>query len=375
MDEAQQKRRPSPRKPQRCFFRTTNFELQCDNVLMNRSFLLAILMALLGAPAFAQNGVSLNDEARFLAGMSVHGSPIEDHTRSQAWMEHATAMDSAFNKQEQRQLARVRAWSKAMVPGSGGTGTMYYMFSGPDFLYANAFYPGASTYILCGTEPVGDVPDLSKLSEAQLDMGIMGLRQSMKTILDFHYFITKDMRVDLSRTQINGTLPILFVFMARTGNSVEAVEKVSSPAPGVKITFSGSGGHGQTLYYFRTDLSNGGKSSGFLKWCAGQGPGMSLLKAASYLMHSDEFSNVRNFLVQNSQVLVEDDSGIPWRDLQGHFDLHVYGTYQGPIQLFAKYYQPELENAFRTNSPGPLGFGFGYHWQTERGMLILATKR
>ena len=147
----------------------------------------------------------------------------------------------------------------------------------------------------------------------------------------------------------------------------------------MKITFSGPGaaaGHPQTLYYFKTDLSNGGKSSGFLKWCAGQGPGLSLLKAASYLMHTGEFSAVRNFLLQNSRVIIEDDSGIPFRDLLGaHFDVRVYGTYQGPIQLFAKNYQPDLEKAFRESSPGPLGFGFGYHWQTERGMLILATRK
>ena len=39
---------------------------------------------------------------------------------------------------------------------------MFYMFSGPDFLYANAFFPNASTYILCGIEPVGPVPISTK---------------------------------------------------------------------------------------------------------------------------------------------------------------------------------------------------------------------
>ena len=33
--------------------------------------------------------------------------------------------------------------------------TMFYMFSGPDFLYADTFFPNASTYILCGIEPMG----------------------------------------------------------------------------------------------------------------------------------------------------------------------------------------------------------------------------
>jgi hypothetical protein len=35
---------------------------------------------------------------------------------------------------------------------------MFYMFSGPDFLYAQTFFPNADTYILCGIEPIGAIP-------------------------------------------------------------------------------------------------------------------------------------------------------------------------------------------------------------------------
>jgi hypothetical protein len=35
--------------------------------------------------------------------------------------------------------------------------------SPPNFLYANAFYPNATTYMLSGLEPVGTVPDLTTL--------------------------------------------------------------------------------------------------------------------------------------------------------------------------------------------------------------------
>ncbi len=327
-------------------------------------------------PALAQEPAALADQARFLAGMPVRGTTLEERAGGEAWATHATAMDKAFNHQEQRQIARVREWAKANIPGAGSTQTAYYMFSGPDFLYANAFYPDSKTYILCGTEPIGNVPDLNKLSQEQIEGGLEGLRQSMKTLLDFHYFITKDMRVDLTRTQINGTLPILLVFLARTGNNVESIEMVNSPETGVKIVFSGGAGHPQTLYYFKTDLSNGGHNAGFLKWCAAQGPGLSLVKAASYLMHMNEFSRVRSFLLENSSVIVEDDSGIPLRDLAGaRFTVRCYGAFQPPITTFAKYLQPDLEQLYRISNPAPLGFGFGYHWQTEYGMLLLATRK
>ena len=79
----------------------------------------------------------------------------------------------------------------------------------------------------------------------------------------------------------------------------------------MKITFSGAE-QPQTLYYFKTDLAGGGNSA-FLRWCAARGPGLSLLKAASFLMHGDGFAGVRNFLLQNSRVIIQDDSGIPLR--------------------------------------------------------------
>ena len=53
-----------------------------------------------------------------------------------------------------------------------------------------------------------------------------------------------------------------------------------------------SDGVEKTLYYFSTDLSNGGvKSSGFLKFCATLAPGNSLIKSASYLLHSGSFTD------------------------------------------------------------------------------------
>ena len=248
---------------------------------------LLLLIALGWATSLpAQEAPSPTDQAKFLAGLPVRDSALDQFAHERMWVEHATAMDAAFNKTEQRQVARVRAWARTNVPGSTDRSTMFYMFSGPDFLYANAFFPEASTYILCGTEPVGAVPDISRIAPDQLDYALQALRLSMKTMLSFHYFITKEMRADLNRTNLGGTLPILYVFFARAGYTINEVTYVNTPAPGVRIGF----GHGQTLYYFDTDLSNGKRSAAFLHWCAQQGPGLSLLKAASYLLHSDSFS-------------------------------------------------------------------------------------
>src|SRR3954463_1940101 len=211
-----------------------------------RLFLVAL--AGLTVPLLAQEGASPNDQARFLAGLPVRNSALDAFAHDPQWAQHAVEMDQAWGKAEERQLAKVRSFASSHVPGSNSRDTMYYMFSGPDFLYANTVFPNASTYILCGTEPVGQVPDITKIPRPALDAALENIRASLKTVLSQHYFITKDMRVDLNRSELGGTLPILFVFLARTGHRIDTVTYVNSPAPGVKITFGN-----QSLYYFKTD--------------------------------------------------------------------------------------------------------------------------
>jgi hypothetical protein len=337
---------------------------------MKRQLLIALLFATATA-AFAQNGATVDETARFLAGLPVTGV-LEPLTHDAGWQEHAAAMDEAWTKKEQLQIVPIREWmSINATEYQLSSNTMFYMFSGPDFLYANIFFPNANTYILAGLEPIGQVPDLTRIPPEILRAELAALRGSMSTILRFQYFITKDMRAEFGRGSIGGTLPILYVFLARLGYTVTDIARVNSPADGVKITFA-QGDRPQTLYYFKTDLAGG--NSNFLRWCAARGPGLSLLKAASFLMHGDGFSGVRNFLLEHSRVIVQDDSGLPLRAFPKGWKVNLYGRYEPHKEEFAKYYQPQLAALYEQEPrPSSLGFAFGYHWQKEDGILMLAT--
>jgi hypothetical protein len=143
---------------------------------------------------------------------------------------------------------------------------------------------------------------------------------------------------------------------------------------GVRITFAGSDGLEKTLYYFSTDLSNSGvKTSGFLKFCATLAPANSLIKSASYLLHSGNFTTVRNFLLNNSATIIQDDSGIPlayystkkWR-------LFPFGRYLGPIDEFPGRYQESYAALFRRAQP--IDFGIGYRWRTPETNVLLSVR-
>src|SRR6201997_1497182 len=128
-----------------------------------------ILAAVSGARA--ADTATIDDTARFLAGMMPsEGSPLLPLTRDPAWQRHAKFFDNAFAQLEQRQLAKVRAWADTNL--AAPKPTMFYMFSGPDFLYANAFYSKAATYVLAALEPPGSVPDLTRLPRGSVNSAL-----------------------------------------------------------------------------------------------------------------------------------------------------------------------------------------------------------
>jgi hypothetical protein len=339
----------------------------------------------------AAEGASPDDTARFLAGMPPRAeSPLEPLSRDPSWQQHASYFDSAWSRLDSQQLSKVRAWSRENL--TERRPVMFYMFSGPDFLYADAFFPNATTYVLSGLEPIGPVPDVIKLSRGSLPHALGHLRSSLNNVLNYSFFVTKDMSRKLRGGQLPGTLPILYVFLARSGKTIRDVSFVSvdtdgtlralgegptATTPGVKIIFSGGGGGTQTLYYFRTDLSDGGvRNSGFLKFCERLGTGDSFVKSASYLMHSDGFSKVRDFLLTRSASIVQDDSGIPVRFFDpADWKVHPFGRYIGPIGIFRNRHQAKLRELFNNGTPNRLDFGIGYRWRPRESNLLLAVRR
>jgi hypothetical protein len=336
-----------------------------------------------------------NDIARFLAGMPVpENSPLAPLTRDQAWQAHSAFFEGEFTKLYQRQLQKLHAWEATYLPEvTQPTQVAFYMFSGPDFLYVDQFFPNASVYVLCGKEAMGPPPDPLRIPNLSGALG--NLENAMKSSLSTTYFITKDMKVDLHQQNLNGVLPILYVFIVRADKSITNVTfgalnsngafeeaapgKKGGSIPGVRIRYTDNqSGNSQTLYYFTTDISDGGIKStpGFLKFCERLGTGSSFLKSSSYLMFENGFGTMRNFILAHSNRIVQDDSGIPLAYFDPNkWNLRLFGVYLGPIDLFKQHYQPRLQELFQQSNPPPLDFGFGYRWNYKEANLIVADRK
>jgi hypothetical protein len=364
--------------------------------------LMAIALALSATSARSIEASTADDTARFLAGLQPSSnSPIAVLTKDSAWLSHARYFDGMFAREESAHLSKVREFSKEYLTKKHDT--MLYMFSGPDFLYANSFFPNASIYVLAGLEPVGEIPDLTGLSSWAVDEELRNLESSMGSLFSFSFFITSKMKTQLHEGPVYGTLPVLYVFLARTGKTIHDVTfgrldeqgvfqiadnrdatnvgtkkpVETSPrngAPVVEIVFSEGNGPKQALYYFSTNLADGSfEQSGFAAFLTKLGPADSFIKSASYLLHRAHFASVRKFLLDNSATILQDDSGIPVTFFDPRkWQLQAFGRYAGPISMFANFYQPRMADLFQGASP--IEFGIGYRWRKNESNLILAEK-
>jgi hypothetical protein len=298
------------------------------------------------------------------------------------WISHDPAIQAAWNDFRQQRYEPMQQWALNELPTRiPRQHVVRYFFGGPDLLSVMAFFPEAPTYILCGMEPIGKIKSIEELSPEELQIGAAQVEEATKTFLLYGYFITKEMKTQMSNGPFQGVLPILLTFLALNNHHILSVELLPlGGVPGLRIRFQPRlGGPEQQLFYAQANLSNEGNLS-FFKWLRSFGPGPAYLKAASYLLHENGFSRTREFLLSQSTAILQDDSGIPLRFFDPEkWGLYFFGTYQNPIELFKKYYQSDLAASYSASGlRGPMPFGTGYQCNTgESGgaNLLLAVKK
>jgi hypothetical protein len=329
-------------------------------------------------------GNDTDNAARFLAGIVTPHSSSRPSEPPGWWSAHAREIGRRWNQFDAEKLAAARAFSRERVRSHHELA--YYMFGGPDFPFLNAFFPQATTYVLSGLEAVEDPAHLSQ--RLWTATGLQQFRKSLDTYFELGFFRTDQM---IAQQGFVGVTPLLLGLIARSGNRItdasaldlgddgKAVDHRSSSEPpgGLRIAFTDAEGRAKTLYYFRADLSDGGKGSAALwQFCGALGYGDNLLKSASYLLHEDGFSTARAFLLGHSRLLVQDDSGIPVRFLdRTNWELGLFGKYQAPIGRFEKYYQPDLAALPQPGSFGAYTFRTGYLAQVGASNYLLAKRR
>lgn len=343
-------------------------------------FLLLITL-LLAAPSVRSSPApsSPQEQAQFLAGIPMpRRSSLAPLQKSPEYRTHRKELLDHWRFCRQARYRSMQGWAAEHLACYPSTrGVLRYLFGGPDFLNAHAFFPDARVMVLGGLEPVGEVPPPEALSPEELGLALKALDEALSTSLFAGYFITSEMKPQLAAGAFRGVLPVLYTELALTGHTVDSVStECPFGSPGVRITYHRTGGSVQTLWYFQADLSNGKECRRFLAWLGELGPASSYLKAASYLLPLDSFSETRDFLTRSSSLILQDDSGLPFRAfLPGIWRLSLFGTYTAPLPIFGLKPDPALAEAYESSlMQGPLPFGAGYHVNASDANLLLAVR-
>jgi len=274
--------------------------------------------------------------------------------------------------------------------------------NGPDFANVHAFFPQARTYVLVGLEPLGETPDFAAMKDVQFDSYLANMKKSLVDLLNIHYFISAHMKAEFHETEVKGVLPILLFTVAKNNAQVldvcywtmkpdGTVQAFPALGPanldpacvqGIRITFEAAGGQEsriRTLYYFRLNLYNHAfdQNPYFLSFLKSLAPVTTFMKSASYVMFDPHVSAARQFVLDQSRAIVQEDSGIPVKYLDpALWNLRFYGVYNKPISIFSHHYQEDLAGIYHADKNiKPLPFGFGYHFKPGEANLMFAEKK
>ena len=335
--------------------------------------------------------------ARVISGLAQEkGSPLEATDTTASWKSFSTSFDSSWALIEGKRFGKMVEWRNTeLADVNATTNDVFYPFSGPDVLNAFILFPNAKTYTLLALEPIGELPDIASMSEKQKQEYYLSVEVSLNDLMKKSYFITKNMLRDLQKHKVNGTLPLMCLFLKRTGNTIVDIKNIGidtsgkvferadsskyKGSKGVRIDFVAKGsGELRSVYYFKCDLGDEGikANKGLGNYLKNMGTVHTYLKSASYLLHYKEFTTVRGAIFDKSDFIVQDDSGIAFRFFDTtKWKITLYGKYAKPVVDFPHIKEPDLQAAYQNDSTiKPLPFELGYHWGTRANNMLKATR-
>ncbi len=342
---------------------------------------------------------SLNAIATIIAGMyNNSNSEFNFLLKNKDYLNFATNFNNRWLKFDTTRLEKLKLFQqKVLSKNVKPAQTLFYPFSGPDILYAYTFFPDVENYIMVGLEPVGTLPKFTNNSEDSIVNYFNKINTSLNAILKFSFFRTESMSKDLKNEEVDGTLHLLFLFLTRTGNSIISANPVSIDSTGsiieknnfidlkksnhrtkgIQIKFLTKNNQVKTISYFSLNAANDGlsKNKGFTTYLNKIKNFNTYLKGASYLLHNAHFSIIRNAILNGSNCIIQDDSGIAFKYFdKNKFTFKFFGDYIKPISLFSKNYQKDLDSVWSSQGSEKIGFGIGYNFKDNNSNLLIATK-
>lgn len=304
---------------------------------------------------------SLNDAASIFSGLAVDTtSAYYPITQTAVWKSHAKLIGDRWAPCK-KGLDQVDAFARdSLTDIRQKARTVLYTFSGPDLVYPAVLFPDADTIIMAALEPVGKVIVGKDLDKKAYLRGTPALSTLMKS----SYFITKSMKDDLGIEGLGGVTPVFEFFLRRMDYEILSIDYGEPSLVEIKY-FRPGDTEAKVLRYYNVNLRNGNMPEAFTKMLGALDAAttVGMFKSSSYCLHEDKYSEVRDFVLDHSFAIVQDDTGVRLKLLQEKgFTVTLYGEYRHPLSVFGPdVYQADLAAAYKSSCAGPVDFRFGYN--------------
>ncbi|MBI2378026.1 MAG: hypothetical protein HYV07_28755 [Deltaproteobacteria bacterium] len=280
--------------------------------------------------------------------------------------------------------------------------TVVYPFGGGDLISALTTFPDAADFTTLSLEQTGDPRRLrAGISKQSLETSLALVRSMSAGLLHYNDSKTENLQ-KLQRGEVPGQLSLFLIALATHGfepvslrfvraepdGSLHALTHDEIGAldlkPGKKVRsawvspdFSPAFADSElkfrkrgdpaavirTHVHFGADLSNAGftQSAPLGKLLYNKGKVAAMTKAASYLLWRNGFTNIRDFLLSNADVMVSDSTGVPPNvGIPAGFSFKAYGAFEQPFLSSSPKVAESFRKLFRENTVKPLPFRYGY---------------
>jgi hypothetical protein len=315
---------------------------------------------------------------------------------TESWKDHQRKTDESWKRAETDFVGGLRAFGDSTVKqGTGPERPLFYPFGGPDALTAVECFPQSPYYVLVALEPAGTLPAASQIQKKDLPLFLGAIRESLASVLGRSFFVTRQMDKEFRGQLADGLMLPILSLLVRTDHQILGLRPIRVDEEGhvvawtddaldakfrnrgVEIEFQGKDAAPQRLYYISVNLDDKHLSAnqGFQTYVKSLGTVKTLLKATSYMTHHPEFSIIRSDILTQSEAVLQDDSGIPYKFFEpAMWQVRLFGEYEKPYGSFRWLEQPALRAAYHSPGVEPLPFRIGYGFHRAPSNLLMARR-
>ncbi|MGV3621432.1 MAG: hypothetical protein ACO1OB_11480 [Archangium sp.] len=316
-----------------------------------------------------------------------------------------------FEKYREKWGVTARTFLTPLLPANRAK-EVVYPFGGGDVMSALQVFPDAPVVTTLSLELAGDPRRLARLTDAAaLTKSLAAISNASASTLMSNDSLSKNLSAT-QRGELPGQLSMHLMGIAMAGGEPVSVryfrieddgslhyfsaEEIAlldgttatqlkgswkppdfSPAfANVEVQFVPAGQPNATRRIHRhiaANLANDSLPAGLLPHLKSKGRVTSMTKAASYLLWREAFSNVRDWLLESSDVMVSDSTGIPPRHwLARGCTVEAYGKFEKSFLGTWEPYQEELRKVFATAGKLPMRFGYPDGSEKKMNHLLIA---